>query len=257
MIKKNNFINEKAIIGKSVKIEPFSFIDENVIIGDNCWVGNNVTIYSGARIGNNVKIFPGAVISAVPQDMKFDGEETLVEIGDNTIIRECATINRGTIDRNKTIIENDCLIMAYVHIAHDCIIKNNSILVNAVQIGGHSIIDEHAIIGGGSVIHQFTKIGKYSMTAGGSVIRKDIPPYCKAGKNPLKYMGINSIGLKRKGFSKNVINNIQEIYRILYFDGLNNSEATSKISNDIIDSNEKNEILGFISKSDRGLIKGK
>tara|TARA_B100001778_G_scaffold245197_1_gene205379 strand:- start:2618 stop:3391 length:774 start_codon:yes stop_codon:yes gene_type:complete len=257
MIKKNNFINEKAIIGKSVKIEPFSFIDENVIIGDDCWVGNNVTIYSGARIGNNVKIFPGAVISAVPQDMKFDGEETLVEIGDNTIIRECATINRGTIDTNKTIIENDCLIMAYVHIAHDCIVKNNSILVNAVQIGGHSIIDEHAIIGGGSVIHQFTKIGKYSMTAGGSVIRKDIPPYCKAGKNPLKYMGINSIGLKRKGFSKNVINNIQEIYRILYFDGLNNSEATSKISNDIIDSNEKNEILGFISKSDRGLIKGK
>tara|TARA_B100001173_G_scaffold311828_1_gene330399 strand:- start:2503 stop:3276 length:774 start_codon:yes stop_codon:yes gene_type:complete len=257
MIKKNNFINEKAIIGKSVKIEPFSFIDENVIIGNNCWIGNNVTIYSGARIGNNVKIFPGAVISAIPQDMKFDGEETVVEIGDNTIIRECATINKGTIDTNKTIIENDCLIMAYVHIAHDCIVKNNSILVNAVQIGGHSIIDEHAIIGGGSVIHQFTKIGKYSMTAGGSVIRKDIPPYCKAGKNPLKYMGINSIGLKRKGFSKDVIDNIQEIYRILYFDGLNNSEASSKISNDIIDSNEKSEILDFISKSDRGLIKGK
>ena len=257
MIKKNNFINEKAIIGKSVKIEPFSFIDENVIIGNNCWIGNNVTIYSGARIGNNVKIFPGAVISAIPQDMKFDGEETVVEIGDNTIIRECATINKGTIDTNKTIIENDCLIMAYVHIAHDCIVKNNSILVNAVQIGGHSIIDEHAIIGGGSVIHQFTKIGKYSMTAGGSVIRKDVPPYCKAGKNPLKYMGINSIGLKRKGFSKDVIDNIQEIYRILYFDGLNNSEASSKISNDIIDSNEKIEILDFISKSDRGLIKGK
>lgn len=257
MIKKNNFINEKAIIGKSVKIEPFSFIDENVIIGNNCWIGNNVTIYSGARIGNNVKIFPGAVISAIPQDMKFDGEETVVEIGDNTIIRECATINKGTIDTNKTIIENDCLIMAYVHIAHDCIVKNNSILVNAVQIGGHSIIDEHAIIGGGSVIHQFTKIGKYSMAAGGSVIRKDIPPYCKAGKNPLKYMGINSIGLKRKGFSKDVIDNIQEIYRILYFDGLNNSEASSKISNDIIDSNEKSEILDFISKSDRGLIKGK
>ena len=257
MIKKNNFINEKAIIGKSVKIEPFSVIDENVIIGNNCWIGNNVTIYSGARIGNNVKIFPGAVISAIPQDMKFDGEETVVEIGDNTIIRECATINKGTIDTNKTIIENDCLIMAYVHIAHDCIVKNNSILVNAVQIGGHSIIDEHAIIGGGSVIHQFTKIGKYSMTAGGSVIRKDIPPYCKAGKNPLKYMGINSIGLKRKGFSKDVIDNIQEIYRILYFDGLNNSEASSKISNDIIDSNEKSEILDFISKSDRGLIKGK
>ena len=257
MIKKINFINEKAIIGKSVKIEPFSFIDENVIIGNNCWIGNNVTIYSGARIGNNVKIFPGAVISAIPQDMKFDGEETVVEIGDNTIIRECATINKGTIDTNKTIIENDCLIMAYVHIAHDCIVKNDSILVNAVQIGGHSIIDEHAIIGGGSVIHQFTKIGKYSMTAGGSVIRKDIPPYCKAGKNPLKYMGINSIGLKRKGFSKDVIDNIQEIYRILYFDGLNNSEASSKISNDIIDSNEKSEILDFISKSDRGLIKGK
>ena len=256
MIKTNNFINEKAIIGKSVKIEPFSFIDENVIIGNNCWIGNNVTIYSGARIGNNVKIFPGAVISAIPQDMKFDGEETVVEIGDNTIIRECATINRGTIDTNKTIIENDCLIMAYVHIAHDCIIKNNSILVNAVQIGGHSLIDEYAIVGGGSVIHQFTKIGKHSMTAGGSVIRKDIPPYCKAGKNPLKYMGINSIGLKRKGFSKNIINNIQEIYRILYFDGLNNSEASSKISKEIADSNEKNEILDFISKSDRGLIKG-
>ena len=256
MNKTINFIDKKAVIGKSVKIEPFTFIDKNVTIGDNCWIGNNVTIYSGARIGKNVKIFPGAVISAVPQDMKFKGEETIVEIGDNTIIRECATINRGTIDTNRTVVENDCLIMAYVHIAHDCVIKNNSILVNAVQIGGHSLIDENSIVGGGSVIHQFTKIGKYSMTAGGSIIRKDIPPYCKAGKNPLKYMGINSIGLKRKGFSKDIINNIQEIYRILYFDGLNNSEAYLKISNNITDSNEKNEILDFISKSDRGLIKG-
>jgi len=252
----NIFIHPKAKIRKSTVINPFSYIDENVVIGDNCLISNNVTIYSGAQIGNNVKIFPGAVISAIPQDLKFSGEETTSIIGDNCIIRECATINRGTKEKGETVIEKECLIMAYVHVAHDCIIKNNSIVVNAVQIGGHCEIDEYSTVGGGSVMHQFSKIGKYSMIAGGSIIRKDVPPYCKAGKNPLTYMGVNSIGLKRRGFKNVQVNIIQEIYRILYLEGLNNSQAFSKISKEINECKEKTDILNFITKSDRGLIKG-
>tara|TARA_B110000014_G_scaffold256118_1_gene238808 strand:- start:746 stop:1525 length:780 start_codon:yes stop_codon:yes gene_type:complete len=256
MIRNNIFIHKDSIIGKNSKIDPFSYIGENVIIGDNCWIGNNVTLYPGSKLGNNVKVFPGAVISSEPQDLKFEGEKTTVEIGDNTTIREFVTISRGTNDRLKTSIGKNCLIMAYSHIAHDCIINDDCVIVNNVQIGGHVIVDNFAIIGGGTLIHQFSKIGAHTMIAGGSLVRKDIPPFCKAGKEPLSFKGVNTIGLKRRNFTSESINQIQNIYRIIYLEGRNTSQAINKIENDIKDSNEKKVVLDFIKNSDRGIIKG-
>ena len=256
MIRNNIFIHKDSIIGKNSKIDPFSYIGEDVSIGDNCWIGNNVTLYPGSKLGNNVKIFPGAVISSEPQDLKFEGEKTTVEIGDNTTIREFVTISRGTNDRLKTSIGKNCLIMAYSHIAHDCIIHDNCVIVNNVQIGGHVIVDNFAIIGGGTLIHQFSKIGTHAMVAGGSLVRKDVPPFCKAGKEPLSFKGVNTIGLKRRNFNSENINQIQNIYRIMYLEGRNTSQAINKIENDIKDSNEKKVVLDFIKNSDRGIIKG-
>ena len=252
----NKFIHTDSKIGKNTKIEPFSYIDKNVKIGKNCWIGNNVTIYSGARIGDNVKIFPGAVISSIPQDLKFGGEETTVTIGDNTTIRECVTISRGTKDKMNTSVGKNCLIMAYCHVAHDCIIENNCVIVNGVQIGGHVKVCNYAIIGGGALVHQFVKIGEHSMIAGGSLVRKDVPPYCKAGKEPLSYRGVNSIGLKRRNYSREKINQIQNIYRILYLEGRNNSQALEKIEKEIINNTERKVVINFIKNSERGIIKG-
>ena len=256
MIKNNIFIHKDSIIGKNCKIDPFSYIGKDVEIGDNCWIGNNVTLYPGSKLGNNVKVYPGAVICSEPQDLKFEGEKTTVEIGDNTTIREFVTISRGTNDRLKTSIGKNCLIMAYSHIAHDCIINDDCVIVNNVQIGGHVKIDNFAIIGGGSLIHQFSNIGAHAMVAGGSLVRKDIPPFCKAGKEPISFKGVNTIGLKRRNFTSESINQIQNIYRIIYLEGRNTSQAINKIENDIKDSNEKKIVLDFIKNSDRGIIKG-
>ena len=256
MIKNNIFIHKDSIIGKNCKIDPFSYIGKDVEIGDNCWIGNNVTLYPGSKLGNNVKVFPGAVISSEPQDLKFEGEKTTVEIGDNTTIREFVTISRGTNDRLKTSIGKNCLIMAYSHIAHDCIINDDCVIVNNVQIGGHVKIDNFAIIGGGTLIHQFSNIGAHAMVAGGSLVRKDIPPFCKAGKEPISFKGVNTIGLKRRNFTSESINQIQNIYRIIYLEGRNTSQAINKIENDIKYSNEKKIVLDFIKNSDRGIIKG-
>ena len=256
MIKNNIFILKDSIIGKNCKIDPFSYIGRDVEIGDNCWIGNNVTLYPGSKLGNNVKVYPGAVICSEPQDLKFEGEKTTVEIGDNTTIREFVTISRGTNDRLKTSIGKNCLIMAYSHIAHDCIINDDCVIVNNVQIGGHVKIDNFAIIGGGTLIHQFSKIGAHAMVAGGSLVRKDIPPFCKAGKEPISFKGVNTIGLKRRNFTSESINQIQNIYRIIYLEGRNTSQAINKIENDIKDSNEKKIVLDFIKNSDRGIIKG-
>ena len=195
-------IDQDAEIGKNLQIDSFSSIHNNVIIGDNCWIGSNVTIYPGARIGSNCQIFPGSVISAIPQDLKFKGEETTAVIGNNTIIRECVTVNRGTKYNNQTLVGDNCFLMAYSHVAHDCIIKNNVIIANGVAIAGHVEIDNNVIIGGLSAIQQFTKIGKFSMVSGGSLVRKDIPPYIKVAKEPLRFIGINKIGLERNKFSK-------------------------------------------------------
>ena len=251
-----SYIDPQAKLAKNVVVEPFVTIEKNVEIGSGTWIGSNVTIMEGARIGENCEIFPGAVISAIPQDLKFDGEDSLAIIGDNTIIRECATINRATKATGKTIVGNNCLIMAYAHIAHDCVIGNNAIIVNNVALGGHVEIGEHAIIGGITAVHQFIKIGKHCMVSGGSLVRKDIPPYVKAGREPLSFIGINSIGLRRKNFSEEEITEIQDIYRILYQKGNNNTQAVNKIEIDFKISEIRDEIISFVRNSGRGIMRG-
>lgn len=250
------YIHPEAKIARNVVIEPFTTIHQNVTIEEGTWIGPNVTIFEGARIGKNCKIYPGASIASVPQDLKFDGEDTEVFIGDNTVIREYVTISRGTTDRYKTVIGSNCLLMAYVHVAHDCVIGDHCILVNAVQLAGHVTIDDYAIVGGSSAVHQFVKIGAHVMVSGGSLVRKDIPPYTKAAREPLTYCGINSIGLRRRGFSSEKINEIQEIYRYLFLKGLNNSKAIDLVELELSPSKERDEIIKFIRTSDRGIMKG-
>jgi UDP-N-acetylglucosamine acyltransferase len=250
------YVHPQAKIARNVVIEPFVTIHKNVEVGEGTWIGSNVTIMEGARIGKNCKIFPGAVISAIPQDLKFDGEETTAEIGDNTTIREFVTINRGTRANYKTVVGSNCLLMAYVHIAHDCVIGNNCILANAATLAGHITIDDYAIIGGLSAIHQFVNIGQHVMISGGSLVRKDVPPYTKAAREPLSFVGINSIGLRRRGFSSEKINEIQDIYRYIYLKKMNVSQALNLIEAEVAASPERDEIVSFIQKSSRGIMKG-
>ncbi len=250
------YVHPQAKIANNVVIEPFVSIDKNVEIGEGTWIGPNVTIMEGARIGKNCKIFPSAVISAIPQDLKFNGEETTVIIKNNVTIREFVTINRGTKANYETIIGSNTLLMAYVHIAHDCIIGNNCILANAATLAGHIKIDDYAIVGGLSAVHQFVNIGPHAMISGGSLVRKDVPPYTKAAREPLSYVGINSIGLRRRGFSSEKIKEIQDIYRIIYLKGYNVSQAASLIEAEMPATSERDEILQFISKSSRGIMKG-
>jgi UDP-N-acetylglucosamine acyltransferase len=250
------YVNPQAKVAANVVIEPFVSIDKNVIIEEGTWIGSNVTIMEGARIGKNCKIFPGAVISAIPQDLKFAGEDTIVKIGNNVTIREFATINRGTKASYETVVGDNTLIMAYVHIAHDCVIGNNVILANAVMLGGHVTVDDWAIVGGLVPIHQFCHIGTHSIIAGGSGVGKDVPPYTKAARDPLSYVGVNSIGLRRRGFSTEVINKIQDIYRIIFIKGYNVSQAVEIIEAKVEATPERDEILSFISSSSRGIMKG-
>jgi UDP-N-acetylglucosamine acyltransferase len=251
------YIHPEAKIATNVVVEPFTTISKNVEIGEGTWIGPNVTIMEGARIGKNCQIFPGAVISAPPQDLKYKGEPSTVNIGDNTIIRECVTLNRGTaLDKNTTSIGANCLIMAYVHVAHDCIIGNNVIVANSVQLAGHIVIHDHVFIGGTSAVHQFVSIGAHAMVSGGSLVRKDVPPFIKAAREPLSYAGVNSIGLRRRGFTNEQITDIQQIYRILFMSGLNTASAVEKIEIDLAPSPERDEIVNFVRNSGRGIIKG-
>nr|NQU89026.1 acyl-ACP--UDP-N-acetylglucosamine O-acyltransferase [Bacteroidota bacterium] len=250
------YVHPQAKVATNVVIEPFVNIEKNVVIGEGSWIGSNVTIMEGARIGKNCKIFPGAVIAAIPQDLKFDGEETVVKIGNNTTVREFVTINRGTKANNETVIGENCLLMAYVHIAHDCIIGNNVILANAATLAGHITIDDYAIVGGMSAVHQFVQIGAHCFISGGGLVRKDVPPFSKAAREPLSYVGINSIGLRRRGFSNERINAIQDIYRLIYLKGYNVSQATAIIEADVPATSDRDEILSFINRSTRGLMKG-
>ena len=251
-----SYVHQGAKIAKNVVIEPFVTIENNVIIGEGTWIGSNVTIMEGARIGKNCKIFPGAVISAIPQDLKFQGEESTVHIKDNTTVRECVTINRGTAASGKTIISQNCLLMAYSHIAHDCVIGENCIIANGVALAGHVSIHEYAIVGGNSAVHQFVTIGKHSMISGGSLVRKDIPPYVKAAREPLSYIGINSIGLRRRGYNEEKITEIQDIYRILFQKNNNNTQAVLKMEAELKPTAERDEIISFIKNSGRGIMKG-
>ncbi len=250
------YIHPAAKIDPSVVIDPFVTIEENVEIGEGTRIGSNVTIMSGARIGKNCRIFPGAVVSAVPQDLKFRGEDTVAIIGDNTTLRECVTINRGTAARGRTVVGSNCLIMAYCHVAHDCIVGDNVVMSNATQLAGEVQVDNYAVIGGGALVHQFCHIGPHVMLQGGTLVNKDIPPYVKAAREPISFAGVNSIGLRRRGFSSDTIREIQEIYRYLYLSGLNNSDAVERIEAELPATPERDEIILFVRNSKRGIIKG-
>ena len=250
------YIHPSAKIANNVVIEPFTSIDNNVEIGEGTWIGSNVTIMEGAKIGKNCNIFPGSVIAAIPQDLKFKGEETTAEIGNNTTIRECVTINRGTSDRLKTSIGDNCLIMAYSHIAHDCFVGNHCVFSNNSTLAGHITTGDHVILAGLVAVHQFCTIGDYSFVAGGSLVRKDVPPYVKAAREPLSYVGINSVGLRRRGFTSEKITEIQNIYRILYQKKYNNTQAADIIEAEMVASPERDEILQFVKNSKRGIMKG-
>jgi UDP-N-acetylglucosamine acyltransferase len=250
------YVHPQARIANNVVIEPFATIHKNVEIGEGTWVGSNVTIMEGARIGKNCRIFPGAVISAIPQDLKFDGEETTVEIGDNTTVREFVTINRGTVANFKTVVGSNCLLMAYVHVAHDCVIGDYCILANAVNLAGHITTGDYAIVGGLSAVHQFVNIGAHVLISGGSLIRKDVPPYTKAARDPLSFVGINSIGLRRRGYTSEKITEIQNIYRVIYLKQLNVSQAIAYIETELPATPERDEIISFITSSQRGIMKG-
>jgi len=250
------YIHPDAKIASSVVVDPFVSIDKNVEIGEGTWIGSNVTIMEGVRIGKNCKIFPGAVVGAIPQDLKFKGEETLAIIGDNTTLREYVTINRGTAAKGKTVVGNNCLIMAYCHVAHDCLVGNNVIMSNATQLAGEVVVDDFAILSGGVLVHQFTHIGSHVIIQGGSKVSKDVPPFVTAGRDPLSYAGVNSIGLRRRGYTNEQIRDIQDVYRYLFQSGLNTTHAVERITAELPATKERDEILLFIKNSPRGIIKG-
>ncbi|MBQ7209945.1 MAG: acyl-ACP--UDP-N-acetylglucosamine O-acyltransferase [Paludibacteraceae bacterium] len=250
------YIHPNAKIHPSVIIDPFVCIEGNVEIGAGTRIGSNVTICEGTRIGKNCTIFPGAVVGAIPQDLKFQGEDSLVIIGDNTVLREFVTVHRGTASRGKTVVGSNCLIMAYCHVAHDCILGNNIIMSNATQLAGEVVIGDYAVIGGGTLVHQFTRIGAHVMIQGGSKVNKDIPPYITAAREPIQYCGINSIGLRRRGFTNEQIHSIQSTYRVIYQSALNVSQAMERIEEEIDSTVERDEIILFIRNSPRGICRG-
>ena len=251
-----NYIHPSVRIGTNVQIDPFTTVHANVEIGDNTWIGSNVTIFEGARIGKNCRIFPGAVISAIPQDLKFKGEDTSAIIGDNTTIRECVTINRGTSAMGRTEVGSNCLLMAYVHVAHDCIIGNQVILANSVNLAGHVTIEDWAILEGYVGVSQFMHIGAHSFIAGQSGVRKNVPPFVKAAREPLSYAGINAVGLTRRGYAREVIEEIQEIYRTIFQRGYNTTKALSIVETEFNSSTHRDTILAFVRSSEKGIIRG-
>jgi len=256
MIHQLTAVDPRAKIGKNVTIEPFTTIGANVTVGSDTWIGPNVTIMENVKIGKNCKIFPGTVIGAVPQDLKFDGEDTQVIIGDGTTLRECVTINRGTKALGYTKVGNNCLIMATSHIAHDCIVGDNVIIANGCGIAGHVEIGDFVVMGGLSAVQQFGKIGKHVMVSGGSLIRKDIPPYVKVAREPIAYAGINSVGLRRRGFTNDKIFEIQKIYRAIFQMKMNTTQAIEFIEKEMLPTVERDEIITFIQNSPRGIVKG-
>ncbi|MCF8380344.1 MAG: acyl-ACP--UDP-N-acetylglucosamine O-acyltransferase [Bacteroidales bacterium] len=249
-------VHPEAKIGKDVKIDAFVTIEKDVIIGDGTWIGPNAVIMNGARIGKNCKIYPGAVISGEPQDLKFEGEYSTAEIGDNTSIHEFATINRGTNAKGKTVVGNNCLLQSYTHVAHDCVVKDYAILGSYAGLAGEVIVDNFAIVSPGSLVHQFVHIGAHVMIQGGSKVTKDIPPFILAGRDPLAYTGINSVGLRRRNFTNESIYAIQEMYRILYQRDLNISDAVDFIEANLLPSKERDEVVLFIRNSKRGIVRG-
>lgn len=256
MISTLSFVHSTAKLGENVTVEPFAYIGENVEIGEGSWIGPHATVLEGSFVGKNCKIFPGAVIGAIPQDLKYKGEKSTLVIEDNVTVRECCTLNRGTEASMTTRIGKGTLLMAYVHVAHDSYVGSNCILANNVNLAGHIEIGNQVIIGGMSAVHQFVKIGDHVMIGGGSLVRKDVPPFVKAAREPLSYVGVNSIGLRRRGYTNEQINHIQDIYRILFVKGNNVKKAIEIIEATIKETNEKEIILQFLGQADRGLMKG-
>jgi UDP-N-acetylglucosamine acyltransferase len=257
MISNLAFVHPEARLGINVKVDPFAYIAGNVVIGEGTWIGPGATIMDGARIGKNCRIFPSAVVSGIPQDLKFNGEESTAEIGDNTTIREGVTVNRGTAAVGKTVVGNNCLLMAYSHVGHDCAIGDNCIIGNTTGLAGEVKVDNWAIISGGSLVHQFTHIGAHVMIGGGGKVRIDVPPFIKADREPLSYLGLNSVGLTRRGFNKERIDEIHNIYRIIYNNGMNNSQALDHLEKVFSPSEDRDYIIEFIRKSERGIIRGR
>ena len=256
MISKLAYIHPEARLGENITVEPFAYIAGNVVIGDGTWVGPNSTILDGARIGKNCKIFPSSVVSGIPQDMKFKGEETTAEIGDNTTIREGVTINRGTVAAMKTVVGNNCLFMAYSHVGHDCQVGNNCILGNITGLAGEAKVDDWVIISGGTFVHQYSHIGSHVIIGPLCKVRKDVPPYITAERDPLTYMGLNVVGLTRRGFEKERIDEIHNIYRAIYQSEMNTTQALDHIEKEFKPSPDRDYILDFIRKSERGIIRG-
>ena len=249
-------ISPKAQLHESVEVGPFTIIHDNVIIGEGTKIHSNVALYPGTIIGNNCEVYPGAVIGVIPQDLKFEGENTTVEIGNNTIIRECVTIHRATKDKWKTSIGNNCLLMTYVHVAHDCQIGNNVILASYTGLSGHVTIGDFAILEGKVAAQQFAHIGRHAFVGGASLVRKNIPPFIKAAREPLTFAGVNSVGLRRRGFSDEEIKTIEDIYRIIYIQNSNVSKALEIVKVTIDPSEIRDEIIHFIEGSDKGVIRG-
>ena len=254
-IHKSAVISPKAEIGKDVVIGPFAVIEEDVVIDDGTSIGSSVLLASGTRLGKNCRVFHSAVLGTVPQDLKFGGEKTTLEIGDNTTIREFATLNRGTTDHWKTVVGSNCLLMAYTHVAHDCTIGNNVVMANCVNLAGHVTIEDNVGIGGLCPIHQFVRIGQHTFLGGGYRVPKDVPPYILAMGEPLRYGGLNRIGLKRRGFSDETLNLLKKSYRIIYQTNLNLKDALQKVEDDVEPISEVKEVVSFFRKSERGVIR--
>jgi UDP-N-acetylglucosamine acyltransferase len=257
MISKLAFIHPDARLNGNVTVEPFAYIAGNTVIGDGTWIGPHAVIMDGARIGKNCRIFPTAVISGIPQDLKFRGEETTAEIGDGTTVREGTTVNRGTAAVGKTVVGNNCLLMASAHVGHDCRIGDNCIIGNATGLAGEVKVEDWAILSGGTLVHQFTRIGAHVIVGGGSKIRIDVPPFIKADREPLSYMGLNTVGLSRRGFEKERIDEIHNIYRALYQNNMNLSQALEYVEKEFKPSPDRDYIVDFIRKSERGVIRAR
>ena len=250
------FIDPKARIGENVSIGAFSVIDADVEIGEGTVIGSHVHVFDGARIGKSCNIHMGASIASIPQDLKFGGEASLFIIGDHTTVRENATLNRGTSAHGKSEIGSNCLLMAYAHVAHDCIVGNNVIMANGVQLGGHVEIEDFVIIGGMTPVHQFCKIGAHAMVGGAYRVVQDVPPYITCAGEPMQYHGLNSIGLRRRGFNASVVSKLKQTYKLLFRSGMNVTQAVAAINESVELIPEVQHVLDFIAKSDRGLIKG-
>ena len=250
------FVHPDARIGNDVTVEPFASIYGDVVVGDGTWIGPNSVLMDGARIGSKCRIVPGAVIAAIPQDLKFAGEHTTAEVGDGTTIRECVTINRGTADREKTAVGANCLLMAYVHLAHDCILGNNIVVANSVNLAGHVTIDDWAILEGNVAVQQFIHIGAHSFIAGASLVRKNVPPFVKAAREPLSYVGVNVVGLRRRGFDDAAVARIEDIYREIFVRNTNVDRAVQNVEQTLPRSPERGQILDFIRNSPKGIMRG-